>query len=265
MRIKDSAVIVTGASAGIGRETALLLAGKGARVWAMARSEGKLKDLASEHPNITAFPGDVTDEGDRAAVVKAAGPVDVLINNAGLGWMGLIEDMPPDQVRKQFEVNVLSLIDLTQKVLPSMLERRHGHIVNVASIAGWVSMPPLSVYSASKFAVAGFTDGLRRELVGRGVTAALVNPGPIRTGFSQRAQLEDKGEIEDKSMPGFPASVVAHAIYRSIALAGVPGYSTMASPRVVGLSRLGQLPGVSFALDLVAMGSRNLPFRSGSH
>jgi short-subunit dehydrogenase len=256
--------IVTGASAGIGRETALLLARKGARVWALARSADKLAALAAEHPNITAFPGDVTDEAARAGVMAAAGEVDILVNNAGLGWMGLIEEMPPDQVRKQFEVNVLSLIDVTQKALPGMLERRRGHIANVASIAGWVSMPPLSVYSASKFAVAGFTDGLRRELVGRGVSVALINPGPIKTGFSQRAQLEDRGEIEDRSMPGFPAAVVARSIARSATRAGLPGYSTIASPRLMGLSRLGAAPVVAWALDLVSIGSRRIPVRSGS-
>jgi len=182
----------------------------------------------------------------------------VLVNNAGIGWTGLVEDMSAPQVRKVFEVNVLGLIDLTQRVLPGMLERRHGHIVNVSSIAGWVSVPPLSVYSSTKFAVIGFTDGLRRELVGKGVTAALVNPGPIRTGFSQRAFKEDEGEIADKSMPGFPAWVVSHAIARSIRLAGVPGYSTMASPRFMGLVRLGAVPGAAYLLDLASMASRQL-------
>jgi short-subunit dehydrogenase len=260
MRIRDSVVIVTGASQGIGRETAILLASKGAKVWAAARSEDKLKQLAADHEGIEAFPCDVSDDADRAALVAAAGAVDILINNAGLGWMGLVEDMPAEQVRKLFEVNVLGLIDLTQRVLPGMIERRHGHIANVSSVAGWVAMPPLSVYSSTKFAVNGFTDGLRRELVGRGVTVALVNPGPIDTGFTDRAVREDAPDTAEKTGLGIPATVTAHTIYRGIRFSGVPGYATMASPRLVGLSRLAEVPGLSLLLDAAAMGSRRLPF-----
>lgn len=262
MRIQGSAIIVTGASAGIGRETARLLAGKGARVWAVARSKEPLEALAAAQSGITPFVADVSVDSDRAALIAAVEAaerrVDVLVNNAGLGWMGLIAEMPPAQVRKLFEVNVLGLIDLTQRVLPGMLERRSGHIVNVASIAGWVSVPPLSVYSATKFALVGFTDGLRRELVGTGVSASLVNPGPINTGFSDRAMKEDEGDIRDHSTPGFPTPVVSHAIARSIRLAGVPGYATMASPRLMGLARLGAVPGVSYLLDLASVASRQL-------
>ena len=277
MRIKNSVVIVTGASAGIGRETALLLARKGAHVWAVARSKDKLDAVVEEAAaagdgrggSVTAFAGDVAVDEDRAALVDAVtaahGRVDVLVNNAGLGWMGLVADMPAAQVRRLFEVNVLGLIDLTQRVLPGMIERGHGHIVNVSSIAGWVSVPPLSVYSSTKFAVVGFSDGLRRELVGKGVTVALVNPGPINTGFSERAVKEDVGEIRDKSMGGFPSSVVAHAIARSIRLAHVPGYATMASPRIMGLARLGAVPGVALLLDLASIGARQLAPRRDRH
>lgn len=277
MRIKNSVVIVTGASAGIGRETALLLARRGAHVWAVARSKDKLDAVVEEAAaagggrggSVTAFAGDVAVDEDRAALVDAVtaahGRVDVLVNNAGLGWMGLVADMPAAQVRRLFEVNVLGLIDLTQRVLPGMIERGHGHIVNVSSIAGWVSVPPLSVYSSTKFAVVGFTDGLRRELVGKGITVALVNPGPINTGFSERAVKEDVGEIRDKSMGGFPSSVVAHAIARSIRLAHVPGYATMASPRIMGLARLGAVPGVALLLDLASIGARQLAPRRDRH
>ena len=82
--------------------------------------------LAAEHPEIVAAPCDVSDDADRAALVKQSEPVDVLVNNAGLGWKGMVEDMPPDKVRQLFDVNVLALIDLTQRVLPGMLERRRG-------------------------------------------------------------------------------------------------------------------------------------------
>lgn len=264
MRIRDSVAIVTGASQGIGRETAILLAGKGAKVWAAARSEDKLKQLAADHAGIEAFACDVANDEDRAALVAAAGEVDILVNNAGLGWMGLIETMPTEQVRKLFEVNVLGLIDLTQRVLPGMIERRHGHIANVSSIAGYISMPPLSVYSATKFAVNGFTDGLRRELVGRGVSVSLINPGPIDTGFTERAIKEDQGSIAEKGGLGIPAWVTANTIYRSIRLSGLPGYTTMSSPRLMGLSRLGEIPGLALLLDAAAVASRAVDFRRRS-
>jgi NADP-dependent 3-hydroxy acid dehydrogenase YdfG len=122
MQLPDSRVLVTGASTGIGRVTALRLAAKGARVWVAARDEQRLKSLASEHPSIVPVAADVTIETDRAALVEACEPVDVLVNNAGLGWKGLVEDMEPAQVRELFEINVLALIDLTQRVLPGMLE-----------------------------------------------------------------------------------------------------------------------------------------------
>ena len=141
MDLDGTRVIVTGASTGIGRVTALRLARRGARVFAAARDERRLQALAAEHPEIVAAPCDVADDADRAALVKQCGPVDVLVNNAGVGWQGVVEAMPSDKVRQLFEVNVLALIDLTQRVLPGMLERRLGHIVNVGSIAGYVASP----------------------------------------------------------------------------------------------------------------------------
>jgi short-subunit dehydrogenase len=141
MELTERRVLVTGASTGIGRATAIRLARKGARVWAAARDEQRLKSLAAEHPEIVPVPADVSDNADRAALIEKCEPVEVLVNNAGLGWKGLVEDMPPAKVRELLEVNVLALIDLTQRVLPGMLERSRGHIVNVGSIAGYVAAP----------------------------------------------------------------------------------------------------------------------------
>src|ERR1700704_5035329 len=102
MQLPDSRVLVTGASTGIGRVTALRLAGKGARVSAAARDEQRLKSLAAEHPAIVPVPADVANDSGRAALVEACEPVDVLVNNAGLGWKGLVEDMAPAEVRQLF-------------------------------------------------------------------------------------------------------------------------------------------------------------------
>ena len=263
VRIRDSVVVVTGASAGIGRETAALLAERGARVWAVARSEGPLEQLAGEHPNVVPFVADITDDGDRAALVKAVGPVDVLVNNAGIGWTGLIEDMTAAEVRGLFETNVLALIDLTQRVLPGMLDRRHGHVCNVASLAAWVATPPISMYSATKFAVQGYSDGLRRELRGRGVSVSTVNPGPVSTAFAKRALVGDRPteELGDYHMPGVPPAWVARAIGRAIRMGGTPGWGTISVPRVFGLSRLGSVPGTQLVVDAGSVFSRRTGVR----
>jgi short-subunit dehydrogenase len=253
MVLAGSRVVVTGASTGIGRVTALRLARKGARVWAAARDEQRLKSLAAEHPEITPVPADVSDDADRAALVEQSEPVDVLVNNAGLGWKGLVEDMPSANVRELFDVNVLALIDLAQRVLPGMLERRRGHIVNVGSMAGYVAPPGETVYSATKFAVQGFTDGLRREVAGRGVDVTLIAPGPIKTEFMARIRTGEPADEPGKLDYGMPAEAVAKAIVRALTRR-VPGYRTITVPRIGGLGRLGAAPGLARATDLATRG-----------
>jgi short-subunit dehydrogenase len=253
MELNGSRVLVTGASTGIGRVTALRLAHNGARVWAAARDEQRLKSLAAEHPEIVPVPADVSDNADRAALVEQCEPVDVLVNNAGLGWKGLVEDMAPVKVRELFDINVLALIDLTQRVLPGMLERRRGHIVNVGSIAGYVAAPGETVYCATKFAVQGFTDGLRREVAGRGVQVTLIAPGPIKTEFMARIRTGQPAEEEGALDYGLPPESVAKAIVRSLTRRA-PGYRTITVPRIGGFSRLGAAPGLARATDLATRG-----------
>jgi len=254
MDLDGTRVIVTGASTGIGRATALRLARRGARVFAAARDERRLDALAAEHPEIVASPGDVSDDADRAALVKQSEPVDVLVNNAGLGWKGMAEDMPPDKVRQLFEVNVLALIDLTQRVLPGMLERGRGHVVNVGSIAGYVASPSETVYCATKFAVQGFTDGLRREVVRRGVDVTLIAPGPIKTEFMARIRTGEPAGQPGALDYGLPPESVAKAIERALTRTRVPGYRTITVPRIGGFSRLGAAPGLARATDLATRG-----------
>lgn len=264
MNLRGATVIVTGASSGIGRATAVLLAAKGARVWAVARSADALDELAAEQPGITPLVTDVSLDEGRAALVEAVGAVDVLVNNAGIGWLGWVEDMPAEQVRKLFELNVLGLIDLTQRVLPGMLERRRGHVVNVASVASWVAIPPLTVYSSTKFAVQGFSDGLRREVSGRGVAVTTVNPGPVATRFGPRARFEDPRteRMGDGLMPGVPVSFAARAVVRAVRMGRLPGYTTIAVPRLAGLCRLGALPGIRLAVDAGAFLTRGVRLSS---
>jgi short-subunit dehydrogenase len=254
MDLDGTRVIVTGASTGIGRATALRLARRGARVFAAARDERRLDALAAEHPEIVASPCDVSDDADRAALVKQGEPVDVLVNNAGLGWKGMAEDMPPDKVRQLFEVNVIALIDLTQRVLPGMLERGRGHVVNVGSIAGYVASPGETVYCATKFAVQGFTDGLRREVVRRGVDVTLIAPGPIKTEFMARIRTGEPAGQPGALDYGLPPESVAKAIERALTRTRVPGYRTITVPRIGGFSRLGAAPGLARATDLATRG-----------
>lgn len=228
-------------------------------MWAVARDLKRLEALAAEQERITPFRCDVSSNDDRDALVAAAGEVDVLVNNAGLGYSGLVETMPAFEVRRLFEINVLGLIDLTQRVLPGMLSRRRGHIVNVSSVAGYVSSPPFTVYAATKFAVNGFTDGLRRELAGRGVGVTLINPGPVRTEWGPRSMgyLPIEGSAEVKGA-GVPAWTVSHAIAHSITMSGVPGWETIAVPRVAGLVRLATIPIVTRLVDASAFASRQV-------
>ena len=266
MRVQRRAVVVTGASSGIGRETARLLAGQGARVLAVARSGDALAALAAEQPGIEVLTADLATEAGREAVASSplGAEADVLVNNAGIGWLGRVEDMTADDVRGVVDLNLLALIDLTRRLLPAMLERGVGHVVNVASVASWLAFPPLTVYAATKFGVQGFSEGLRRELAGRGVAVTTVNPGPVETAFGARARGGDRptDDLAGGPWPGVPAAWVARAVLRAIHMGGAPGYASIAVPRILGASRLGALPGGRLVLDAGSRVSRKLGWRS---
>jgi short-subunit dehydrogenase len=257
VNLKGRTAIVTGASSGIGRETVKAFDARGATVFAVARREELLNELAKEHDNVVPVPADVTIEEDRERIASVAGEVDVLVNNAGRGWLGLVEQMPAADIRELFELNVLASIDLTQRVLPGMLERRRGHIVMVSSVAAYVSLPPLTVYSATKHAIQGFSDGLRRELLGRGVHVSTVNPGLVRTEFVEAAPGGDTPVVERAfNASAMPASMVVNAILQAVQFDGLPGFTEIAVPRVNGLTRLANLPGVSTLVDLASVPAR---------
>jgi len=250
--------VVTGASSGIGWEIALVLARKGAQVLAVARSEDDLEQLAGMHPNITSHVADLGVPEERASLARSAGDVDILVNNAGLGWSGLVEDMPAERVRLLFEVNVMALVDMTQQVLPGMLERKRGRIVNVASVVSWVSAPPFTMYAATKFAVQGFSEGLRREVAGRGVAVSTVNPGPIATKFWTRSGGEDRPSqhLGGALKIGLPPSLAAKAVLRAVRLGAFPGYGTITVPRLLGFTRLAAVPGLRMVVNAGSLVSR---------
>jgi NAD(P)-dependent dehydrogenase (short-subunit alcohol dehydrogenase family) len=176
-------VLVTGASVGIGRATAELLLKEGYTVYAGARRLEKLKEL--EPLGAKVLPLDVTDEVSLKnaveSVVRAEGRIDVLINNAGYGVNGAVEDVPMAEARRQFEVNVFGLARLTQLVLPVMRAQGRGKIINISSIAGKITVPLGGWYHASKHAVEAYSDALRLEVSRFGIKVIIIEPGPIKT------------------------------------------------------------------------------------
>lgn len=176
-------ILITGASSGIGRDAALLLARQGHRVYAAARRAQLLEDLRSE--GIVPLPMDVTDHASMAAgvdqLLKAEGRIDVLVNNAGYGYFGPIEEVHLEEARRQLEVNVFGLADLCRLVLPTMRKQHSGRIVNTSSIAGRLVLPFGGWYHVSKYSVEALSDALRMELQPFGIKVSMIEPGGIRT------------------------------------------------------------------------------------
>jgi NAD(P)-dependent dehydrogenase (short-subunit alcohol dehydrogenase family) len=175
--------LVTGASSGIGEETARLLHQAGFTTYAVARRVDRMAAL--EKVGVHTFAMDVTDDASMVAginrIVVDNGRIDVLVNNAGYGSYGAVEDVPIDEARRQFEVNVFGLARLTQLVTPTMREQGAGRIINVSSIGGKFYEPLGAWYHATKFAVEGFSDSLRLELAPFGIRVVIIEPGPIIT------------------------------------------------------------------------------------
>lgn len=185
----SKAVLITGCSTGIGRATALRLAKAGHTVYATARKVETLQDLAAAGCKVMAL--DVCDESSiRAGVAKVEqeqGAVGVLVNNAGYGSEGPIEEVPMEEVRRQFETNVFGLTLLTKLVLPGMRKQGWGKIVNLSSMGGRMTLPGGGFYHATKYAVEAISDALRFEVQGFGIDVVIIEPGPIKTEFGDTA------------------------------------------------------------------------------
>jgi short-subunit dehydrogenase len=192
-----------------------------------------------------------------------AGEPAALVNVAGAARLGPVTDVSDDDVRDLFELNVLALVHLTRGVLPGMLARGSGHIVNVGSVLGYLAGPPLAVYSATKSAVHGFTDGLRREVLGRGVDVTLVTPGAVQgTAVLDRAGGATEGSPVDVlfDVTGVEPESVAVAIREVLEHPGWLTGRARSVPRVVGVARLGTVPVVGRVVD---EGTRLLRDRAG--
>ncbi len=192
---------ITGCSTGFGRELARLVLARGWRAVMTARNPAQLDDLLEGHAErALALRLDVTDRANvRSAVEEAErrfGRVDVLVNNAGYGYLAAIEEGEDEGIRAQFETNVFGLIALTQAVLPLMRAQKQGHVVNISSIGGLVSFAATGFYHATKYAVEGLSESLSIEGAPLGIKVTIVEPGPFRTDWAGRSIIESGTTIE---------------------------------------------------------------------
>jgi short-subunit dehydrogenase len=217
MKWDGSVAVITGASRGIGRATAVRAAKAGARVGLIARAKDELEQVLAECGGRGAIA--VADVSDRDAVTGAIealagelGPVDILVANAGVGAFGKIADTDVEVFEHLMRVNYLGKVYAIKAVLPSMLERGRGHIVTLSSIAGRIGAPLEGAYSASKFAVDGLSESLGFELAPRGIGVSVIYPGPVETSF-----FEARGApYARKSPKPVPADRVARDIIRAV-------------------------------------------------
>ena len=221
--LNNCRAIVTGASSGIGREVAVELARNGVGIVAVARREERLRELAERivalGGRVETVAGDITDPRTRQQAMDAAeskfGGLDILVNNAGVGAMGLFQDADPQRVRRVMEVNFFALVEMTRLALPLLKQGRNPILVNVSSILGHRGVPHSSEYSASKFAVQGFSESIRAEFTRLGIDVLVVSPGTTETEFFDRV-------IERTAEPTWPqhkpvsAASVAQAMVEAI-------------------------------------------------
>ncbi len=238
-------IVITGATAGIGRHAALYLAARGHHVIATGRRQDALQALFTEARESSEAGGrvdvvrlDVTDDTSiqaaKAEIEELVGEhgVDVLINNAGYGQGAPLAEATDADIRKQFDTNVFGLMSVTRAFLGEMIVRRQGRIINVSSIGGRITFPMMGVYHASKYAVEALSDALRMELAPFGIHVSIIEPGPIQTNFVARLNEEaqdyrkgslyaaafeqaDKVEAQAMSMASGPA-VISRAIYKAV-------------------------------------------------
>ena len=203
MMNRDNPVwLITGCSTGFGRELAKLVLARGWRAVVTARDASKVADIAEGHAGqALVLPLDVTDRGQIDAAVAATkerfGRIDVLVNNAGYGYLAAIEEGEDAAVREMFEANVFGLVDMTKAVLPVMRKQRSGLIVNVSSIGGLTSFAATGYYHGTKYAVEGISESLATEVKPLGIDVLIVEPGPFRTNWAGPSIKQSATQIDD--------------------------------------------------------------------
>jgi NAD(P)-dependent dehydrogenase (short-subunit alcohol dehydrogenase family) len=194
--------LITGCSTGFGRELAKEVLAKGYSAAVASRNTDDVKDIVSAYPgSAIAVKLDVTKADEITNAVKETldrfKQIDVLVNNAGIGYFGAIEESEEDQIRRMFEINFFGLAKMTQEVLPIMRKQRSGHIVNIASIGGFRGFPGVGFYNATKFAVDGFSEALSKETAALGIKVSTVCPSGFRTDWAGRSANDTKIKIDD--------------------------------------------------------------------
>ena len=198
----DKVWFITGCSTGFGRELAKLVLDRGYRCVVTARDPAKAEDIAKGKENrALVLELDVTDQVQINAAVSSAvehfGRIDVLVNNAGIGYFGSVEESDEEEFRWMFEINFFGLSSMTRVVLPIMRKQRRGHIVNISSIGGLRSFPALAYYNATKYAVEGFSESLALEVAPLGIKVTIVEPSGFRTDWAGRSASETRSGIAD--------------------------------------------------------------------
>jgi len=225
MMSSSPVIVVTGASSGIGAATAKLFASENYRVILAARRKERLEALAAEigekGGETLVIPTDITKfdqiENLVAQTLDKFGQIDVLLNNAGLGRLNWLEKMDPQKdIEFQVQVNLIGMIQVAQAVLPHMLERKNGHIINMGSIAGLIATPTYSVYAATKYGLRGFTEALRREVSIHGVEVSGIYPGGVATEFGVKAGIKRKTKVGTPQFLKLTADDVAQAVLKVV-------------------------------------------------
>src|ERR1700712_5678466 len=193
---------ITGCSSGFGRELSKQVLKMGDTVAVTSRNEEDVKDIVANFPDTAiAIKLDVTKAAEIKAAVTAAinkfKRIDVLVNNAGIGYFGAIEESEEDEVRRMFEINFFGLANMTHEVLPVMRKQRSGHVVNISSIGGLVAFPAVGFYNATKFAVTGYSEALAKETAHLGIKVTIVAPSGFRTDWAGRSANNSKIVIAD--------------------------------------------------------------------
>jgi NAD(P)-dependent dehydrogenase (short-subunit alcohol dehydrogenase family) len=194
--------LITGCSTGFGRELSKQALEQGYKVAVTARKTSDIEDLTNQFPETAiAVQLDVTKPEQITSAVKQVvdkfGRIDVLVNNAGIGYFGAIEESEDEEVRRMFEINFFGLVKMTQEVLPVMRKQRSGNIINISSIGGLVGNPGVGFYNATKFAVDGWSEALSKETAPLGIKVTIVCPSGFRTDWAGRSANESKNSIED--------------------------------------------------------------------
>lgn len=255
---KAQTALITGSSGGIGEELAKIFAARGNNLVLVARTESKLQELAASLSKAHGVHAIAlrADLADSAAPVRIAQElrdrrqqIDILVNNAGFGEKGEFAVMDPAVIGEMIQINVVALTTLTRSILPAMLERHSGRILNVASTAAYFPGPLMAVYYASKAYVLSLSEALANEVEGTGVTVTALCPGPTQTGFAQRAKVEKARLFRSGAMS---AEAVARAGYDGLmrgATVVIPGFKNRWTVRSSGLAPRRLLAKVTRALN----------------